>query len=173
MGTQTFAREDERLRRRDLVAAVGVRIFGQSWQTPLAEALSAASGRPLGRARISQWYLAGAAAKPVPEWVLEALPAIARNGAAHLRKAAAELDALFADEGAPPAQGEPEAEPAAPQESGPAVSALAEEFEDGFDMSGFLEQVHSEPPRDLGEMPMPAPVPPRRFYSSTIGWVTR
>lgn len=178
MGTKRFTAEEEPMRARDLVEFVGERVWGGSWQTPMAEALK------LPRARVAQWMLVpsekktvNVPAKPVPAWVMEALPAIAREGAARLRKDADELDALFPDQGAPPAQGEPDGEEDGPQESGPAASAVAsasaEEFEDGFDLHGFLDQVHSEPPRDLGVMPMPAPVPPRRFYSSTVGWVTR
>lgn len=174
MGTEMFTAEKEPMRPRDRVEFVGKRVWGGSWQTPMADALK------LPRARIAQWMLvpsekkvANVPAKPVPAWVLEVLPAIARDGAARLRKAANELDALFADGGAPPAQGEPEPEPAAPQESGPTAAGAQAVEDDYFDVDAMVTMNASEPPRDLGAIPRPAPVPPRRFYSSTIGWVTR
>lgn len=169
MGTREFTDAEERARRVALVQAVGERVYGGSWQTPIAEALSAATGRPLGRARVAQWVLADGA-KPVPAWVLDALPGIAQDGAARLRKAADELDALFAEggAGAPPAQGEPDAPEEPPLESGPAASGAEEDF----DTAGFLEQVLSEPPRDLGTMPTFVPEL-HVAYSSIEGRVLR
>ncbi|CAX22083.1 protein of unknown function [Methylorubrum extorquens DM4] len=156
MGTREFTDAEERARRVALVQAVGERVYGGSWQTPLAEALSAATGRPLGRARVAQWMLADGA-KPVPAWALDALPAIARDGAARLRRHADELDALFAEggAGAPPAQSEPDAAEEPPFESGPAAAA----DDDDFDVDAFVEaNAHLRPARPA---PEPAPEPER------------
>lgn len=124
MGAREFTEANERTRRRDLVRAVGDAVFGKrlgrdsddgtpktAWHTDLANAIEAATGRALSRSRVAQWLLTTDDAKPVPSWVVEALPAIARSAAADLRARAAQLDALAAEDGAPPApQGEPEPE---------------------------------------------------------------
>jgi hypothetical protein len=161
MGTREFTDKAERQRRRDLVAAVGERVWGASWQTPLAEALAEATGRPLGRARVAQWMLA-ADPKPVPAWALDAVPAIARKGAARLRAAADELDALFGDEGAPPAaQGEPEADAEPTREAGPAASEAAAEGE--VDMDALVALACSTP---SPYAKAPEPVPERTGWRS-------
>lgn len=148
MGAREFTDGDERLRRMKLVGAVGSRVYGPMWQTPLAEAIAKATGRSFGRARVSQWFQE-TTPKPVPMWAMDLLPGIAREGAARLRVAADELDAMFPEGGAPPeAQGEPEAgDP--PQESGP-TAAAAEEAE--FDLDAFVEQVLAVGPVDWSAM---------------------
>ncbi|ACS43951.1 hypothetical protein [Methylorubrum extorquens] len=163
MGAREFTDAEERARRVSLVQAVGERVYGGSWQTPLADALSAATGRPLGRARVAQWMLADGA-KPVPAWVLDALPAIAREGAARLRRHADELDSLFAEggAGAPPDSSEPEAAEETPLESGPTAAAGDEEF----DVDAFVEaNAHIRPSRPA---PEPAPEP-----AAPTGWRSR
>lgn len=175
MGAREFTDAEERARRVALVEAVGLRAFGGSWQTPLAEALSAATGRALGRSRVAQWMLS-TDPKPVPAWVLDALPAIARDGAARLRVAADELDALFADDGAPPAaQGEPEAEGEAPLESGPAdAQAAAPADDEEFDMDAFVEQfAHVRPSQEREPEPQPAPPEGWRSQFAEAHWTNR
>lgn len=181
MGAREFTDEKERQTRRDRVEKIGKAIYGPLWQTQLAEALAKATGRPLGRARVAQWMLTEKPApvdptqkapeppKPVPAWVMVALPAIAREGAARLRRQANELDALAAEEGAPPgAQGEPEADGEPPQESGPDAAEAAGEEE--FDLDALVTEVCSEPPRPLGALPGP-----RLTWQHThlTGWVQR
>lgn len=172
MGAREFTDGDERLRRMEAVAAVGSRVYGPMWQTPLAEAISAATGRSFGRARVSQWFQE-TTPKPVPAWVLEILPAIAREGAARLRVAADELDAMFPAGGAPPgAQGEPEADGEPPQESGPPAAEASPDVE--FDLDGFMDRVLEAGPSGPIEgeeaMPVPPPVETTRAWSSHIGW---
>lgn len=166
MGTREFTDTEERARRVALVQAVGERVYGGSWQTPLAEALSTATGRPLGRARVAQWVLADGA-KPVPSWVVDALPGIARDGAARLRRHADELDALFAEggAGAPPAQGEPDAPGEPSLESGPAAAAEAAQADDGsdFDVDALVERFADK------RLPRPAPEPAPEPAART-GW---
>ncbi|HEV2545316.1 MAG TPA: hypothetical protein VGU70_21420 [Methylobacterium sp.] len=153
MGAREFTDADERTRRRDRVYRIGEAAFGaeRNWHADMAKAIEVATGRTIGRARIAQWFLTTADVKPVPAWVVEALPAIAAAAAADLRARAAALDTEIAveDGGAPPAQGEPDAPEEPSLESGPAAAADGDEF----DTAGFLEQVLSEPPRDLGTMP--------------------
>ncbi|GBU19032.1 hypothetical protein [Methylobacterium sp.] len=132
MARRDTVSEDERERRKAAVEAVASRVYGSSWQTPLATEISDMTGRSLERSRIAGWFLKPAAdkptssVKPVPAWVMNALPELARRGAARLRHAAEELDLAAAEldrvaappeggEGAPPAPGEPEETPAAPQ----------------------------------------------------------
>ena len=169
MGAREFTDSEERARRVALVQAVGERVYGGSWQTPLADALSAATGRPLGRARVAQWVLADGA-KPVPAWVLDALPAIARDGAARLRRHADELDILLADGGAsaPPTQGEPDAPGEAPLESGPVAAAEAAPYDDGtdFDIDGLVEAFADK------RLPRPAPEPAPE-PAAPDGWRSR
>lgn len=161
MGAREFTDEAERKRRQDRVNAIGTLVWGNAWQAPMAKALD------LPRSRVAQWVLQTKDVKPVPKRVMDALAVIARDAVADLRRRADALDALPDDEGAPPVEGEPNPEGDAPQESGPTASASAEEFEDGFDMQGFLTQVGSEEPRDLGEMPKPKLY---RVHSSFAGW---
>lgn len=172
MGTREFTTETERQTRRDRVAKVGELAFGGSWQTPLAAALG------LPRARVAQWMLVpdeakerNVPAKPVPAWVMAALPAIARAGAARLRKAADELDALAAEDGAPPApQGEPQADGETPQESGPAAAEAADDDAPEIDLDAFVTAVCSEPPRPLDALPGPEL---HWQHTSLTGWVRR
>lgn len=169
MGTERFTDADERVRRVALVQAIGERVYGGSWQTPLADALSAATGRPLGRARVAQWMLADGA-KPVPAWVVDALPGIARDGAARLRRHADELDALFADggEGAPPAQGERETAEEPAQESGPAAAAAAPDDGPAFDIDAPYRLVDAGLARLREPEPEPEPEP-----TPPTGWRSR
>ncbi|SFM16276.1 hypothetical protein [Methylobacterium pseudosasicola] len=148
--------ENERQRRRERVELVGTLAWGEhSWQTPLARELD------IPQPRVGQWLLKPSAdkrvnvpPKPVPSHVMDALPAIARDKAADLRRRAAELEALYPDGGAPPrAQGEPGAAGEAPRESGPtAAAAEAEAAPEGedFDVDGFLAQVMEAGPTDWG-----------------------
>lgn len=139
--------EQERQRRRKRVALVGTLVWGDLWQTQLAKALG------IPQPRVGQWMLVPSAAKvknvppkPIPAHVMDALPAIAREKAADMRRRAAELEALYPEGGAPPeAQGEPEADGAPPQESGP-TAATAEEPD--FDLDAFVEQVLAVGPVD-------------------------
>lgn len=160
MGAKEFTTEEERKRRRKFVVAVGTNAWGDSWQAPMAVALG------LPRSRVAQWILQTKDVKPVPARVVVALKVIARDKAAELRRRADALDALPDDEGAPPAQGEPNAEGDAPQDSGPAAASAA--FEDDFDMDGFVAQVCSEPRRDLGEIPRQEL---HWVQSNVAGWV--
>lgn len=166
--------EQERKRRRDRVELVGTLVWGEhSWQTPLAKALG------IPQPRVGQWMLVPSAekavnvpAKPIPRHVMDALPAIARAKAADMRRRAADLEALYPEEGAPPeAQGEPEADGAPPQESGP-TAAAAEEAD--FDLDAFVERVMEAGPSGPldGEeaMPVPPPVETVRVWSNHTGW---
>lgn len=160
MGAREITDENERKRRRDHVRAVGEAAFGKrrNWHPDLAEAIEAATGRALGRARIAQWFLTTADVKPVPLWVVAALPGIAAAAAADLRERAVALDAEVAEMesgGAPPAQGEPETAGEPAQESGPAAAAKAAPYDDGsdFDMDGFIERFADK------RLPRPAPEP--------------
>ncbi|MCY1645006.1 hypothetical protein [Methylorubrum sp. SL192] len=173
MGTREFTDGEERARRVALVQAVGERVYGGSWQTPLADALSAATGRSLGRARVAQWMLADGA-KPVPGWVVDALPSIARDGAARLRRHADELDALFAEggAGAPPAEDEPDAAGEPPLESGTEATAEAAPYDDGsdFDVDAFVEKFAHVRPASPEPEPAPEPTGWRsRFAEENIG----
>lgn len=159
MGAKEFTDEAERLRRRDRVVAVGTLVWGDAWQAPMAAALG------LPRSRVAQWVLQTKDVKPVPARIMNALAVIARDKASDLRRRADALDALPNDEGAPPASGEPEAEPDASQESGPAAAQAAD---DEFDIDAFVERVCSEPRRDLGEIPRRVL---HRVHSSFAGWV--
>lgn len=160
MGAREFTTEGERKRRRDHVQAIGDAAFGKrrSWHPDMAEAIESATGRAIGRARIAQWFLTTADAKPVPAWVMASLPEIAAAAAADLRERAVALDAEVAEMesgGAPPAQGEPDAPGEPAQESGPAAAAKAAPYDDGsdFDMDGFIERFADK------RLPRPAPEP--------------
>lgn len=172
MAKREIIDEEERQRRRERVELVGTLVWGKhSWQTPLAKALK------IPQPRVGQWLLKPSAdkeknvpAKPIPRPVMDALPAIAREAAAKLRRRAAELDFLYPEEGAPPeAQSEPKAgDPA--QESGPSASAVEPDFDlDGF-MSDVLAAGPSGPIDGDGAMPMPPPLETVRAWSSHIGW---
>ncbi|MGU3663929.1 hypothetical protein ACLBX9_07060 [Methylobacterium sp. A49B] len=159
MGTREFTDEAERRRRRDLVRRIGDAAFGAkighkqeqggeadkdqprgTWHADFARAIGKATGREIGRARVAQWLLETETAKPVPLWVVDALPVIARAAAADLRTRADILDAVADDAGAPPgAQGEPEAEGEPPQESGPPAAEAAPEGD--FDLDALVERV--------------------------------
>lgn len=160
MGAREFTDETERTRRRDHVRAVGEAAFGKrrNWHPDMAEAIKVATGRELGRARIAQWFLLTADAKPVPAWVMAALPEIAAAAAADLRERAGALDAEIAEMeagGAPPAQGEPDAPEEPPLESGPAAAAEAAPYDDGtsFDLDALVERFADK------RLPRPAPEP--------------
>lgn len=176
MGAREFTDEAERRRRRDLVRRIGDAAFGErsgTWHTDFTKEIAKATGREIGRARVAQWLLETDAAKPVPAWVVDALPAIARSAAADLRARAATLDAAAEDAGAPPgAQGEPEADGEPPHESGPPAAEAAPDVE--FDLDGFMDQVLEAGPSGPidGEeaMPVPPPVETTRAWSSHIGW---
>ena len=168
MGTREFTTEDERKTRRERVERIGLLAFGGSWQTPLAAALG------LPRARVAQWMLVpdetkvkNLPAKPIPMWVMDALPAIAREAAARLRVNADELDALAAEDGAPPApQGEPDAEGEAPQESGPAAAeAAVANDDDEFDLDAFVQAYGHVRLSQPDPEPEPAPAPPEGWRS--------
>lgn len=172
MGAREFTDAMERAQRRAIVAAVGERLYGASWQTPLSEALSAVTGRPLGRARVAQWMLAEGA-KPVPLWVFSALPVIALEGAERLRRNADELERMFTlgigiPSGSPSGDcGEPEpkedGEP--PQESGPPPGAAQAAAEPDFDVDAFVQAyAHMKMPRPTPE-PEPEPAPPTGWRS--------
>lgn len=176
MGAREFTDEAERRRRRDLVRRIGDAAFGErsgTWHTDFTKEIAKATGREIGRARVAQWLLETDAAKPVPAWVVDALPAIARSAAADLRVRAATLDAAE-DPGAPPgAQGEPdEADGEPPLESGPPAAEAAPE--DDFDLDGFMQQVMEAGPSGPldGEeaMPVPPPVETVRVWSNQVGW---
>ena len=99
MAGRDVVSESERQRRREAVEAVASRIYGGSWQTPLAAELAELAGRGLDRSRVAGWYLKpspdkakNVPAKPVPSWVMDALPELARRGAERLRRQAEELD---------------------------------------------------------------------------------
>lgn len=187
MGTREFTSRDERTRRRELVRRIGDAAFGRQlgrgsdegepktvWHAEFARAIEAATGRAIGRPRVAQWLLAGDDAKPVPSWVVDALPAIAHAAAADLRRRAEELDALEAESGAPPAQGEPDAPEEPAQESGPAAAA-ALPYDDGsdFDMDAFVEKFADK--RLPRPTPEPAPEPDLQWTSrfaeeARAGW---
>ncbi len=150
MGAREFTDADERARRVRRVEALGRAIHGDSWHAPFAETLNEAIGdTKLTRARVAQWMLTGAGAKPVPAWVAAALPALATRAAADLRAEADALDALFADdgdEGAPPASGEPEPEaeddvPLDPAAAAARRAAMKAIDDAGFDYEGFVNSV--------------------------------
>jgi len=178
MGTREFTTAEERTRRRELVRRIGDAAFGKQlgrgsdegepktvWHAEFARAIEVATGRAIGRPRVAQWLLAGPDAKPVPAWVVDALPAIARAAAADLRRRAEELDALEAESGAPPVQGEPEGHEEPALESGPTASAEDAPYDDGsdFDVDALVERfAHVRPPR-LAPEPAPEPEP-------TTGW---
>jgi hypothetical protein len=142
MGAREFTDAGERGRRRDLVRRIGDASFGArtgTWHADFAKAIHEATGREIGRARVAQWLLETDAAKPVPKWVVDSLPAIA-----------ATLDAAADDAGAPPgAQGEPGSDGEPPRESGsPAAEAAPEE---DFDLDAFVGQVLAAGPVDWSE----------------------
>lgn len=136
MGTREFTDEAERTRRRELVRRVGDAAFGRrigresdepghkgTWHADLARAIAQATGREIGRARVAQWLLTGDDAKPVPGWVVAALPSIVAAATAELRARADELDALAAEVGDPSAPGGgPDAAGDPLGESGPAAA---------------------------------------------------
>lgn len=181
MGTREFTNQDERARRRELVRRIGDAAFGKQlgresgqgepktvWHAEFARAIEAATGRAIGRPRVAQWLLTTDDAKPVPSWVVDALPAIARAAAADLRRRAEELDALEAESGAPPAQGETDAPEELTQESGPAAAeAVPSDDEIAFDIDapyrlmalGLLARPEPEP------QPEPEPAPPTGWRS--------
>lgn len=171
MGAREFTDDTERTRRRDHVRAVGEAAFGKrrNWHPDMAEAIKAVTGRELGRARIAQWFPLTADAKPVPAWVMAALPEIAAAAAADLRERAIVLDAEVVnmeDGGTPPAQGEPDAPGEPPLESGPAAAAEAA-YDDGsdFDMDALVEAFADKRlPRPEPE-PAPEPEPPAGWRS--------
>ncbi len=141
---------------------------GDSWQAPLAVTLNKelGEGSNLTRARVAQWVIAGAGAKPVPAWVAAVLPELARRAAADLRDEADALDELFADdgEGAPPAPGEP-GEPAPPQDPGAqAVAVPDEEFDAQFDR--WITAVMEAGPTPRQPEPEPEPAPPPEGWRS-------
>ena len=153
MGAREFTDAGERGRRRDLVRRIGDASFGArtgTWHADFAKAIHEATGREIGRARVAQWLLETDAAKPVPKWVVDSLPAIARAAAADLRTRAATLDAAADDAGAPPgAQGEPGADGEPPRESGPHAAEAAPE--EDFDLDAFVGQVLAAGPVDWSE----------------------
>lgn len=179
MGAREFTDEAERERRRDLVRRIGDAAFGARlgregedghkgvWHADFARAIEAATGRAIGRPRVTQWLISTADAKSVPKWVVEALPAIARAAAADLRERANRLDGLAVESGSPPEdRGEPEPEPEAagepPQESGPAAAQAAEEE---VDIDAFVRAyAHVPMPRPAPE-PAPEPAPPTGWRS--------
>ncbi len=108
MGAREFTDGDERLRRMKLVGAVGSRVYGPMWQTPLAEAIAKATGRSFGRPG-SRSGSRRRPPSPCPcgPWI--SCPGSPERGRPAAR-GADELDAMFPEGGAPPeAQGEPEA----------------------------------------------------------------
>lgn len=164
---------EERARRQRLLMTVGAHLYGPSWQQALSNRLKAFVESGVPRVRINQW---ANGSKPVPAWFLPVLADVARSGAAELRRRAEVFDRIAAgedvppspDEGAPPAQGEPDTPEEPAQEPGSAASSSEEDF----DTEGFLERVLSEPPRDLGTMP--AFVPEMHVaYSNVEGRVLR
>ncbi|WP_375275796.1 hypothetical protein [Methylorubrum thiocyanatum] len=151
---------------------VGGHLYGPSWQQALSDRLKKVVEGGVPRVRLNQW---STGAKPLPAWMLPVLAEVARGGAAELRRRAEVFDRIAAgedvppsDEGAPPAQGEPDAPEGTPLESGPAAPGAEEDF----DTASFLEQVLSEPPRDLGTMPTFVPEL-HVAYSSIEGRVLR
>ncbi|MFE1597370.1 hypothetical protein [Methylobacterium sp. ID0610] len=160
---------EERARRQRLLMTVGAHLHGPSWQQALSDRLEKVVDGGVPRVRINQW---ANGAKPVPGWMLPVLADVARDGAAELRRRAEDLDRIAAgedvppsDEGAPPAQGEPDAPGEAPLESGPAAAAEAAPFDDGtaFDIDALVEQFADK------RLPRPAPEPAPEPTAPT-GW---
>lgn len=170
MGAREFTTEAERTRRRDHVRAVGDAAFGKrrNWHPDMAEAIKAITGREIGRARIAQWFLTTADMKPVPLWVMVALPEITAAAAADLRERAGALDAEIAemeDEGNPPAQGEPDAPEEPVRESGPAAAEAAPDDGPAFDIDAPYRMIDAGlVPRREPE-PEPEPAPPTGWRS--------
>lgn len=179
MGAREFTTETERTRRRDRVYRIGEAAFGaeRNWHADMAKAIEVATCRTIGRSRIAQWFLTTADVKPVPLWVMEALPAIAAAAAADLRKRAGALDVEISemeDGGAPPAQGEPDAPEEPTLESGPTAAAEAV-YDDGsdFDMDALVERFADK--RLPRPTPEPAPEPELQWTSrfaeeARAGW---
>jgi hypothetical protein len=168
---------EERERRRLLLTAVGTLLFGEAWHKPLAEALVLA-GHDVQRQRILHWALApnpeaykdktsSDPSKPIPDWAVDALHRIAREGAARRRAEADALDALVAGEQAAPAGGTPPAAETAPD----AVPASAPEDEaDPLALVGALLDEWTPPGPDANpDFPRyepPAPPPQREGWRS-------
>lgn len=160
---------EEREHRRRILLAVGPRVYGGTWQPPLAEALST-HGRPVPRQRLVHWTLPAEApnSKPVPYWALSALLEIARHGVVRLRADAAILEEIVAGEEPPaPTGGTPPAAEAAPD------TAPASPPEDEADPLALVSAMIDEwfPPgpdadSDFPRYEPPAPPPPRDGWRS-------
>lgn len=79
---------EERELRKSWLVRVGAPRWGSSWQTPMAEALSAASGREVPRPRVNQW---AQGTKPMPRWAALALAQVAQESAEVMRAEAKAL----------------------------------------------------------------------------------
>ncbi|MEL6061825.1 MULTISPECIES: hypothetical protein [unclassified Methylobacterium] len=71
--------------RRHWLVTIGSTRWGPSWQTPMAEALSKASGREVPRPRVNQW---AKGVKPLPAWATLALSKVAGELAAWAKEEA-------------------------------------------------------------------------------------
>ncbi|MBX9910847.1 MAG: hypothetical protein K2Z25_19345 [Beijerinckiaceae bacterium] len=59
----------------DEVRIVAAALYGSSWQTPLAKAIEADSGRPFPQNRIAKWYMESGG-RGIPEWLQPRLTAL-------------------------------------------------------------------------------------------------
>lgn len=71
--------------RRHWLVKIGSTRWGPSWQTPMAVALSKASGREVPRPRVNQW---AQGSKPMPAWATRALSTVAGDLAAWAKEEA-------------------------------------------------------------------------------------
>jgi hypothetical protein len=55
---------------------VGEILFGERWQTPLAQSLGEARGKPLSPATVHRWSMAR---RSIPDWVEDALAFVLEN----------------------------------------------------------------------------------------------
>jgi hypothetical protein len=72
---------------------VGEALFGERWQTPLAQSLGETRGKPLSPATVHRWSMGR---RSIPDWVEEALTFVLENGQRDLTRRGAMAGAIAA-----------------------------------------------------------------------------